>query len=318
MYFIAVLDIMAECDQDIQRGSSTELTQLVKERQVQFKELMVYGITVLPGGKLAAVTKSTYNNHVEILDGTKLSTICDNELYKSDLCFKSASIFTVGSNGVMVITINGKTGVDRNKAKREITEIVRSRHLVINDTIRTIASRRAIKEYDFDVACAKSNQMFIMFLTTTPPQLEIENLATGLSENVQVTNFSSQFMSTLSQPYVCADDSEGQTHVFISAMVGVGNRVVTKLNLKGEVLATLVDPDVSIPGPIAAVGEGTLLFNYGDNICLLSGNCKIVATLGSVRSELSAMCFMRTTSGLKLYCGGRDCYGDYLSEYSLK
>ena len=318
--FIAVLDSMAECDQDIQRGSSTELTQLVMERQVDLKNVTVYDITVMPDGNLAAVTKGAFdkNMYVQILDETNLSTICNNTVYKSDFCCKSASIVTVGSNGVMVITINGETRVDQNKAKREITEIVRSRHVVMNGTIRTIASRCSIKkEYEFDVACAKSNHVFIMFLTTTPPQLEIENLATGLSENVQLTNFSTQFMPAFSKPYMCVDDSEGQTHVFISAMVGLGNRVVTKLNFKGEVLATLVDPDVSIPGHIAAVGDGTLLFNYGKDICLLSNKCKIVATLGSVRSELSTMCFTRTTSGLKLYCGDKK-YSGYLSEYSLK
>ena len=225
----------------------------------------------------------------------------------------------MGSNGVMVMIINGDT---YNKEPSK-TEIVRSRHVFTNGKIRTIALGRLVKAYELNVACAKSDELFIMFLTTTPPQLEIENLATGLSEKVQLTSFSTQFMSFISQPYMCADDSEGQTHVFISAMVGVGNRVVTKLNLKGEILATLVDPDESIPGHIAAVGDGTLLFKYGDNICLLSAKCKIVATLGSVGPELGDTCFTLTKSGLKLYCSDT-IYTNYgkkhvcLSEYSLK
>ena len=315
MFIIAVLDSMAECDQDIQKGSSTELTQLVMERQVDFYMGTVADITVMPDGKIVAVLHEsgsrytyTYIVHVVDLDATKLNNRIEHKnTFSNSIMYniqcKSASVVSIGSNVVMVVTVRGETYTSEDKTKqRVITEIVKGRHAVTNGLISEIASTRSVKEYEFDVVCAKSDQVFIMFLTTTPPQLEIENLATGLSDNVQLKSFSTQFLPAFSKPYMCADDSEGQTHLFISAMVGLGNRVVTKLNLKGDILATLVDPMASIPGPIAAVGDGTLLFNYGGNICLLSDKCKIVDTLASAVYKLKAMCITRTTRGLKLYC----------------
>jgi len=321
---------MAECDQDIQKGSSTELTQLVMDRQVDLKMGTVDDVTVLPDGKIVAVwheyvysrSEDTYlyNVHVVVLDATKLNNPIEHKntfwnYSKYNLQCKSASVVSIGSNVVMVVSVWGRTITSEDQTKeRVITEIVKGRHAVTNGLIGEIASTRSVKEYEFDVVCAKSDQVFIMFLTTTPPQLEIENLATGLSDNIQLKSFSTQFLPAFSKPYMCADDSEGQTHVFISAMVGLGNRVVTKLNLKGDILATLVDPMASIPGTIAAVGDGTLLFNYGGNICLLSDKCKIVATLETGVSNLKAMCVTRTTNGLKLYCVN----GRSLKEYSVK
>jgi len=319
---------MAECDQDIQKGSSTELTQLVMGRQV-YLTVTVDDFTVLPDGRFVAVTHQTetdiyrdryYTYDVVVLDATHLNKIIElkttiwQHVQFRPLC-KSASVVSIGSNVVMVMSVWGWTYTSEDKTKqRVITGFIKGRHAVEDGLIRKIASTRSVKEYEFDVVCAKSDQVFIMFLTTTPPQLEIENLATGLSEIVQLTSFSTPSLPILSQPFVCVDDSEGQTHVFISAMVGLGNRVVTKLNLKGDILATLVDPSASIPGPIAAVGDGTLLFNYGGNICLLSDKCKIVATLETGGSYLKAMCVTRTTNGLKLY----GLEGTSLKEYSVK
>jgi len=321
MFIIAVLDRMTECDQDIQRGSSTELTQLVKERQVDLGMGTVYDITVLPDGKIVAVTEHYNGFKVAVFDASSLEKISENNTttpvsYIKYLACKSASVVSIGSNAVMVVTLRERTSANKDQTKQTTnTEIVRSRHAVVNGHISEIASRTSLKKCEFDVACAKSDQVFVIFLTTTPPQLEIENLATGLSEIVQLTSFSTVSLSTLSQPYMCVDDSEGHTHVFISAMVGLGNRVVTKLNLKGDILATLLDPMASIPGPIAAFGGGTLLFNYGGNICLLSDKCKIVATLETRVSNLKAMCVTRTTNGLKLYCVNED---NSLKEYSVK
>ena len=308
---------MAECDQDIQKGSSTELTQLVKERQVNISLGRIYDITAMPDGNFAVVYARPRRVSCAVVDGTTLITMSENEIvnspYESDLECKSATTVSLCSNGVMVASVRRGSFRSQHGTKRsEITELVKSRH-AINGRILLTASSCSVKEYEFDVACAKSDELFIMFLTTTPPQLEIEDLSTGLSEHVQLASFNTQFLSIFDRPHMSLDNSDGQTFVFISAMVGFGNRVVTKLNLKGDILATLVDPSASIPGPIAAVGDGTQLFNYGDNICLLSDKCKIVATLGSVGSNLRSMCFKRTSKGLRLYCLG-DL--NILTEYS--
>ena len=312
---------MAECDQDIQRGSSTELTQLVLERNVNLNiSWFIHDITALPDGNIVVITLDSHGSGlvVGVFDATNMNVISGDSIKYSthliNLEFKSASVVSIGSNGIMVVTV--RTGTYTTESAKRVTTLHKSRHAVMNGHISMIASTNSMLKYKYDVVCTKSKQAFIMLLTTAPPQLEIENLETGLSENVQLTNFSTQSLSTITKPYMCVDDSEGQTHVFISAMVGVGNRVVTKLNLKGEILATLVDPLPSIPGPIAAVGDGTLLFKYGDNICLLSGKCKIVATLGYVASKLCAMCFKQTTSGHKLYCAIE--HTGCLIEYSLK
>jgi len=317
---------MAECDQDIKRGSSTVLTQLVKERQVQLqyefrnKGWLFYpeDITVLPDRKLVALGKRADDNtgrgfYVAVFKKADFKCTHATSVNVSELdhTLKKALIMGLGSDTVMTTFI-----LTNEKAGLTSTTFEMTRFVFENDRFKETGdkSRKTITKSVSGVACANTDTLFAMFMLTSPPEMEVGYLTKGIFEHVQIKGFDTQFMSTSGEPFIALDESEGQGHLFVSVKVGLGTRVVTKLNLKGEIMATLMDPATFMsPGPIAAVGDGSLIFNYGDSICLLSNNCKILATLKSAESKIRAMCVgPKTKKSVMLYCLGE---GPMLTEY---
>jgi len=317
---------MAECDQHIQRGSSTELTQLVKERQVQLQyafrnekwSFYPEDITVLPDQKLVALGKREDDKtgrefYVAVFRKTDFKCTRATSINVSELdhTLKKALIMGLGSDTVMTTFI-----LTDKKAGLPSTTFEMTRFVFENDRFKETGdkSRKTITKSVSGVACANTDTLFAIFMLTSPPEMEVGNLTTGVFEHVQIQGFDTQFMSASGEPFIALDESEGQGHLFVSVKVGLGTRVVTKLNLKGEILATLMDPaNLMSPGPIAAVGDGSLLFNYGDSICLLSNNCKIRATMKPAESNIRAMCVgPKTKQDVMLYCLGE---GPMLTEY---
>ena len=210
---------MAECDQDIQRGSSTELTQLVKERQVQLQDafrnkIWLYyleDITVLPDRKLVALCKRADDNtnrgfyHVAVFNSEDFKCTCVTPFYVSELIdhnyntCKKAFIMGFGSNTIMTTVIWTNENAGFTSTTFEMT-----RWVIENDSIRETGdkSRKTITKSVSGVACANTDTLFAMFMLTSPPEMEVGNLTTGIFKHVQIQGFDTQFMSTSGVPFM--------------------------------------------------------------------------------------------------------------------
>ena len=84
---------MAEYDHDIQRGSSTELTQLFEEQNVDLGMGPIYDFTALPDGNIVVVTHHLDGyGRVGVFDATNMNKMSENFIQDSTYLINSAII----------------------------------------------------------------------------------------------------------------------------------------------------------------------------------------------------------------------------------
>ncbi|XP_052811924.1 uncharacterized protein LOC128239346 [Mya arenaria] len=325
-------DVYEQC------GSNTEVTCLAKELDIikDPPELML-GFTVLSDEKVVVLNNNNEGNEPTLwlyqsktgkgnfervnqqkfpirtmaaaivrLDSTKCVVVCDNLRYEQHQCNQFCQIKGLSCEWQQVTN-------DSGHYRYSSITVFSTEHDRLQCSFHMKTGMRIMKDYKSQRSAIALNNDILAVLFC-PLKLELLNMKTGISESVNMNSFVTEMFSIGDeQPFMTMSISGGQTHLYISLAAGGGIRKLTKIDTNGHILATFVEVNGVEPGPIAAVGDGTLVFSYDKKLLLMSDDLKILATL-KTGCGVNHMEVMQTKKGIYLYCLERNS----ITQYSLQ
>ncbi|XP_052807421.1 uncharacterized protein LOC128236544 [Mya arenaria] len=292
---------------DMRSSSNIMLYQSKTEegkQEFEFKRVSLHGFRCSQFNQQFHGTKA---RAIARLDSNKIVVLCDNWINAHEGFKKCYQIKRLPYEWEEVTCTYG-TGQHRESLiavfSTENDKLQFSFHMKIGMRLKTTDTSQ-------HTAIAYCNE--VLAILFCPLKLELLNIKTGISESVNMHSFATEmFPFGEGQPFLTISNSDGQTHIYISLAAGGGIRKVTKIDTNGRILATFVEVNYVEPGPIAAVGDGTLVFGYNSKLLLMSEDLKILAKLNCGHG-VEDMNVMQTEKGRYLYC----LNGNRITQYSL-